>query len=352
MFNRNQQRFGAAVTGLALAATLAGCGDSSASDGDVGADYYKGKTITWVVASGPGGGSDVLAKTIAPYLTKYLEGKPKIEFVYKDGGAGVEAANYIAKVAKPDGLTITTASQDGLIAEVLGSEGVEYSYADLDFLGNFISDDQMMVVREGFGVTDLDDFVASGKKAKIGARSASHPVARLPLVLQAALGKTLFDPTYGYEDSDAITLDMERGAVDGRSISVGTLESTHPEWIEDGFVVPLVYGEEERHPDFPDVPSIAEITPPDKQELLQLIWAPEKISRSYATAPKTPDAILDLLVDAFGKMAADEELKTKITDELGFPFAFVSGADLDKAADEVLDNEELRTDMKELLSGE
>jgi tripartite-type tricarboxylate transporter receptor subunit TctC len=331
--------------------TLGACG-KGAEPVQATPDYYKGKTITWVVSSGPGGGSDLIAKALAPYLTKYLPGNPRVEFEYKDGGAGVEAANYLANVAKKDGLTVSTASQEALIAQVLGTEGVQYDFASFEFLGNFIADDQMLIIRSDFGITDLDDFISSGKIAKVGARSASHPVARLPLVLQAVVGKQLFDPTYGYSDSDEITLDVERGALQGRSISVGTLETTHPEWISDGFIVPLVYAEPERHPDFPDVPSIKEIATPATEELLELMWAPERISRSFATAPGTPADIVAVLVEAFQKMADDPDLQKDISETLGFPFRFTTAADLDKAADDILNNQDLRDRMKALVTGE
>src|SRR4030095_8632861 len=37
-------------------------------------DYFKGKTVTYIVATGPGGGDDTYSRLIAKYLQKYLPG--------------------------------------------------------------------------------------------------------------------------------------------------------------------------------------------------------------------------------------------------------------------------------------
>jgi tripartite-type tricarboxylate transporter receptor subunit TctC len=39
-----------------------------------GADFYKGKTITYIVATPPGGGYDFWGRLVAEYMQKYLPG--------------------------------------------------------------------------------------------------------------------------------------------------------------------------------------------------------------------------------------------------------------------------------------
>ena len=37
-----------------------------------GADFYKGKTVTYIVATSPGGGYDLYGRLVADFMQKYL----------------------------------------------------------------------------------------------------------------------------------------------------------------------------------------------------------------------------------------------------------------------------------------
>src|ERR1700740_1388210 len=66
--------------------------------------FYKGKTITYIVATTPGGGYDTYGRLIARYLQKYFSGSRVI--VKNVPGAGnIIGANEIY-ASRPDGLTI------------------------------------------------------------------------------------------------------------------------------------------------------------------------------------------------------------------------------------------------------
>lgn len=340
------------VCGVAsvLAVAMSGCAGGAAAPASVeaGEDYYAGKTITWIVAASPGGGGDNLARAYAPFLEEYLPGDQQIVFEYMEGGGGVEAVNYMVNVADQDGLTISTATQDSFISQLLGSDGVQYTFQDLTFLGNFTQDDQMLIARSDFGVRTFDEFLAAGKPMRSGARSAAHPVARVPLVIDAIFDPPLFEMTYGYSGGSDVTLDVERGALDGRSVSVGSLNSTNPEWIADDFVVPLVYAGRERHPDFPDVPTLIEVTPQDKQALLGLIFDLEVVSRSLVTTPELPQGAQQQLEAAFSAMAADPAVEAAVND-LGFEFTANSGEDIAAAVAAVADNQQTIDALRQIV---
>ena len=154
---------------LMLLAT--GCGgDDTLTNKDIKADYYKGKTITWVVSGSAGGGTDVLTRVYAPFLSKYLEGHPKVEFKYLTGGGGIEAGNYIYNVAKKDGLTLATLGSENMFSQILGEEGVEYDFQKVTFLGNFLARDQMLFLRKDVGIDNFDELLDVDEPPKVGAR--------------------------------------------------------------------------------------------------------------------------------------------------------------------------------------
>jgi tripartite-type tricarboxylate transporter receptor subunit TctC len=67
--------------------------------------FYQGKTITVIAGQEPGGLGD-LAEVDIPYLKKHIPGQPNIVTEYMPGGGGRKAANYIYRIARPDGLTL------------------------------------------------------------------------------------------------------------------------------------------------------------------------------------------------------------------------------------------------------
>jgi tripartite-type tricarboxylate transporter receptor subunit TctC len=75
-------------------------------------DIYPAKKITYVCASEAGGGMSLLARGVAPFLSKYLkELNPgakggDVEVKNMPGASHAKAMNYIFTEAKPDGYTI------------------------------------------------------------------------------------------------------------------------------------------------------------------------------------------------------------------------------------------------------
>ena len=68
--------------------------------------YYKDKQIRLVVGSAPGGGYDTYARLVSTHWRKHIPGNPTIIVQNMPGASAMIAANYVYKVAKPDGLTL------------------------------------------------------------------------------------------------------------------------------------------------------------------------------------------------------------------------------------------------------
>src|SRR4051812_4879899 len=83
-WSKRLQMMGAtAVLGGILALTLPGTAPAHA---DVS---FRDKSITMIVASAPGGGTDVSGRAIARFLSKYLPGSPPIVVQNMPGANGV-----------------------------------------------------------------------------------------------------------------------------------------------------------------------------------------------------------------------------------------------------------------------
>ena len=88
---RLSRRVIAATIAFAVSAiaTLAFSPDAAAQDNP----SYKGKTVTLIINSAAGGGTDLTNRMIGTYLAKYLPGEPMVVYRNIAGGGGLKANN-------------------------------------------------------------------------------------------------------------------------------------------------------------------------------------------------------------------------------------------------------------------
>jgi tripartite-type tricarboxylate transporter receptor subunit TctC len=71
---------------------------------------FAGKTVTMIISSAPGGGTDGAGRVIAQFLTKHLPGNPTVVVKNVPGAQGITAMNYFVNQVAADGLTVVTGS--------------------------------------------------------------------------------------------------------------------------------------------------------------------------------------------------------------------------------------------------
>src|SRR3970040_324212 len=83
-----------------------------------GADFYKGKTVTYIVATAAGGGYDAYGRLVSEFMQKHLPGST---FVVRNlPGAGHVIGTNAIYNARPDGLTIGTFNTGLLYNQLIG----------------------------------------------------------------------------------------------------------------------------------------------------------------------------------------------------------------------------------------
>jgi len=108
---------------LRIAGFLLGIGVTiSLASAQTGADFYKGQTVTYIVATSPGGGYDLYGRLVAEYMQKYLPGST---FVVKNvpGAGHIVGANTIY-ASKSDGLTIGTFNTGLIYSQIIKRDGI------------------------------------------------------------------------------------------------------------------------------------------------------------------------------------------------------------------------------------
>src|SRR3954467_4669490 len=120
---------------------------------------YPEKPITMIVAYSPGGGTDLVARGIAPYLEKYLGGGARIVIVNRAGAGGEIGFAAIANAA-PDGYTIGFVNTPPLMTIPIQGTAQFGGPQRFELLGNIIDDPCNFAVHADSEIRSLRELAA------------------------------------------------------------------------------------------------------------------------------------------------------------------------------------------------
>jgi tripartite-type tricarboxylate transporter receptor subunit TctC len=134
-------------------------------------ESYRGKAIRIVVGWSVGGGFDTYSRAIALHIGKHIPGNPSVIVENMTGSGSIIAANYMYKLAKPDGLTIGNFDGGLVLQQVLGTKGIEFDARRFESVGVPVSDTPVCALTKWTGITNLDQWMAAKRRVKIGGSS-------------------------------------------------------------------------------------------------------------------------------------------------------------------------------------
>ena len=304
--------------------------------------FYAGKTITMLAGSSPGGGTDQTVRLLARHLERYIPGKPTILVVNKPGAGGMIAINELYNLRKPDGLTMSNINTGAIFAVAGGNDAIKFDLQKIIYVGQALDEAQVIYVKSSTPYTSLELIKKAnreGKQPRMGAQSLDHTSSFVVKVAEQILGLD-FHVIPGYPGTPEILLDIERGALDGRSQGTGSLMATKREWLKSGYIKPLVTSRTTRDHRLPNVPSIEEIAPAGSKGLLSALKAAQNIGRSLALPPGVPPDRVKELRDAFAAMTKDEQF-LKEAEKLGLEVGLIRGEDLNRDIESTLRDKRL-----------
>ena len=289
------------VLALALSAAFLAGTDARA---DAVADFYKGKTVTIVVAAGPGGNYSVYSLLLSPYWKKYLPGHPTFIIQNMGGAGGTKAANYLANSAPNDGSYIGILESTTPLNARLRATGVKYDPSKFHYLGGADNTRSMFTVMKSAGVNTLEE--AKTKQLLCGATGKGSTTYVTPSVVNYFLG-TKFKMILGYRGMNGVNAAIDKGEVNCRAAVFASIENSRPHWITDKKVNFLVQVGSKREKDLPNVPLLTELAGNDSERaLLKLISAPIALGRPYLAPPGIAADRLASLRKAFGQTVVDK----------------------------------------------
>jgi tripartite-type tricarboxylate transporter receptor subunit TctC len=239
------------------------------------------------------------------------------------GAGGITALNYSYNVAAKDG-TVLHLIHSEVLFETLLTKGVRFNAQRYNWIGRFVDADYVTFASRKSGVKTLDD--ARKRNVVIGATGPRAVGAIGSLLLNRTAG-TKFKVIAGYKGTADIYVAMDRGEVDGISVSWANAKGIHSAAMAKGDLVPFFLVSEKRVAELPNVPTISEFGNDDERAFQAIYVSLGTIGRSLAFPPGVPQDRVEALRQAFDKTIKDpaflDDVKSK-----NIVFAPMSGAQL------------------------
>jgi tripartite-type tricarboxylate transporter receptor subunit TctC len=262
------------------------------------ADFYKGRTISWILSAGPGGGYSSYALAFAPYFSAHIPGNPNIVVQNMPGGGGIRAMLYLNDVAPKDGTTLGLVHSSVPFAPLYGISAAKFDARKMNWIGSIDASTGICVAWHTSGIATWQDMLT--KPFVVGGSGAGSQMETMPEMLNKLFG-TKIRVVSGYKGGNDIYLAMERGEVQGRCGGlISSIRSTRPDWFPQKKVNVPIQIATARNPLFPDVPTVMELAKDDRtRKILQLVLAPLDMDRPILAPPGTPPERVTALREAF-----------------------------------------------------
>ncbi len=275
------------------------------------ADYPE-KKIDMIVGFAAGGGTDVMARNIAPYLEKYLGNGVSVIVKNMPGASGQIGITAVAE-ADPDGYTIGTYNLPGAMARTL-DRNADYDADSFTYLANIVNDPNVIVTPKSSDIDTMDKLVEAAK-----ARSGAVTVAMSSLggddhfFLQKLSSAT---------DADYITVPFSgsapaRSALMGGHVTMGIINVSEVVNFRDELNV-LGIASKERS-------SMAEDIPTFQEQGYDLV---NGALRGFVAPAGLPDDVESKLLAAFQQTYDDPDFQTTMR-KSGNPTELALGDDFE-----------------------
>jgi len=270
--------------------------------------FYKDKVIRIVVATAVGGGYDLYTRTMARHLRKYIPGEPTIVVENMPGAGHLIGANYVYKVAKPDGLTIGHFIGSLFLQQLLGKPGVEFDALKFNYIGVPAQDNYMIGLSKTTGITSMEQWMASKRIVKIGGIGAGSATDDIPKVLAATIGLPL-QVVAGYKGTSEVRLAFNSGEIEGICNAWESFKSTWRKELDDNEVTLILQAIPMRHREVPNVPLAIDYAKTDEAKTMirSVIHTIAPTVRPYVLPPGTPKDRVETLRGAFMSTMKDQE---------------------------------------------
>jgi tripartite-type tricarboxylate transporter receptor subunit TctC len=270
--------------------------------------FYKGKAVRIIVATSAGGGYDTYSRTIARHLGKHIPGNPTV-LVENMPGAGFRiGANYVYKVAKPDGLTVGHFIGGLFLQQLIADPGIEFDAVKFEYVGAPAQDNYATGIAKSTGITSIDQWLKSKTVVKLGGVGPGSATDDVPKILKEAIGLPVQVVT-GYKGTADVRLAFDSSEVQGVCNAWESFKSTWRKELDSKDIQIVLQHVAKPHPELSNVPlDITYARNDEGRKLIRaLVHTVGPTARPYVLPPGTPKDRVQILRNAFADTMKDPE---------------------------------------------
>ena len=264
--------------------------------------FYAGKTVRIIVGASAGGGYDIYARAIAPFLAEHLPGKPTVVVQNMPGGGGLTSVLYLDASAPKDG-TVITLFNAGVITDMASNPAqARVDLTKMAWIGSATRSFRMCYF---WGATGIKTWrgLDRNRQVSMGATGSSSGSYNDAAILKNMLKQNVRIIS-GYPGRTEVHLAVERGEVDGEC---GTLEGMPQNWFTEHKFNMVLRLSEAKTPEIPDdVPWVGEFAPSDLDlKAVRLLTAANDLGRPVVASRQVPAEQIAMLRTAFDATMKD-----------------------------------------------
>src|SRR5258708_5381582 len=275
---------------LFLSGLIAGL--PSAAIGQSVEQFYRGRTMTLVVGTSPGGINDISARLVARRLGHFIPGNPTIVVQNVPGGGGLLTANRIFNAAERDGSVIAKFERAVPQLAIQGHPNANFDPMKFTWLGSLSSYPNhayLLLVNAAHRPRTVADLKRPGVLATVAADNPASSNLIFGLIAREVLGLSV-NVVRGYTGAAPMFLAMQSGELDGQMVGLSSIRSGQRDlWNRRAFRPLLQFGRSARLAELPDIPTGRELaTDPESLALIEFAELPFFIALPFAAPPALP----------------------------------------------------------------
>jgi tripartite-type tricarboxylate transporter receptor subunit TctC len=298
---------GRLLSGLLLVCVAAtSCFHASAQEGD----FWRGKTVTIIAPTAPGGGYDAYARLVARHIGKHIPGQPTVVVQNMPGAGGMVTANHIYNIAPKDGTVFALFDRAIPSTPLLYGEDskARFDPLKLTWLGSIAREAGMGVVSTRAPAQSVED----AKKTELffGATGVENDGATYVRLFNELFG-TRIKVVSTYKAQPEVFLAIERGELHGLFVTgySANARTYVQDQITKGQMKLMVQMTLHKDPALPEVPGVLDlVTKEQDRKVIELLLSRLSLGRPFIAPPDMPPERASTLRNAFEKMVRDPEL--------------------------------------------
>ena len=265
--------------------------------------FYRGRTVTLMVGTAPGGINDISARVVARHLNRFIPGNPTIIVQNQPAAGGVVMTNQLYSQGPRDG-TVIGVPINGLPTAPLLQSGTQFDPERLIWLGSTNREAYVAFVWHTVPVTSITELTS--KEVVVGATTPGTTMVDFPLLVNDVLGFK-FKVVRGYQGTPQINLAIERGEVEGMGgLGWASVKAQTPHWISERKIKVLAQYGLKRYSELADVPTMLEFAKSDAdRQAMTMLFARTEYGRPYFLPPDVPVERVAALRRAFDATMKD-----------------------------------------------